>query len=145
MRATASKGSFRDFGTIEVAMVMRPTSVSPYGQADTLTVIGMQHYLLAQLFLVASDPKKPRICQLQKEVERETTVSGSRSMTVEAVLGGPDDKPQSRIDQRIQELVRHICGIGLGNEWTPPGMFTACMAIAACKSTCRYHLANKMN
>lgn len=36
--------------------------------------------------------------------------------------------------ERICELVRQICGIGLGNQWTPPGMFTACMAIAACRS-----------
>ncbi|KAK4230309.1 hypothetical protein QBC38DRAFT_452496 [Podospora fimiseda] len=32
---------------------------------------------------------------------------------------------------RVQELVRQICGIGLGNHSTAPSMFTACMAISA--------------
>lgn len=36
--------------------------------------------------------------------------------------------------EQIQPLVRKICGIGLGNQWTPPSVFTACMAISACKS-----------
>lgn len=30
-------------------------------------------------------------------------------------------------------MVRKIYGIGLGNQWTPPSVFTACMAISACK------------
>ncbi|KAK3360406.1 hypothetical protein B0T25DRAFT_565304 [Lasiosphaeria hispida] len=38
--------------------------------------------------------------------------------------------------ERIQSLVRRICGIGLGNQWTPPSMFTACMAIAAFAGEC---------
>lgn len=37
------------------------------------------------------------------------------------------------LQERIQTLVRRVCGIGLGNQWSPPGVFTACMAIAACK------------
>ncbi|KAK3680973.1 hypothetical protein B0T22DRAFT_523742 [Podospora appendiculata] len=61
-------------------------------------VIGMQHHLLAQLFLVGYD----------KAVGEDPTCQ-----------------------KRMQTLVRKICSIGLGNQWTPPGMFTACMAIAA--------------
>lgn len=34
----------------------------------------------------------------------------------------------------VQALVREICGIGLGNKSIAPSMFTACMAIAACKN-----------
>lgn len=30
-------------------------------------------------------------------------------------------------------VVRKVCGIGLCNQYTPPSMFTACMAIAACE------------
>lgn len=41
------------------------------------------------------------------------------------------------LQERVQVLVRKVCGIGLSNEWTPPAMFTACMAITACKSKTR--------
>ncbi|KAK3309229.1 uncharacterized protein B0T15DRAFT_134260 [Chaetomium strumarium] len=33
--------------------------------------------------------------------------------------------------ESIRKAVREICGIGCGNQWTPPGIFTACMAISA--------------
>ncbi|KAK0614565.1 hypothetical protein B0T14DRAFT_438032, partial [Immersiella caudata] len=62
-------------------------------------VIGMQHYLLAELYLARYDPREHHNMAAQKT--------------------------------HIQALVRRICGIGLGNQWTPPSMFTACMAIAA--------------
>ncbi|KAK3985753.1 hypothetical protein QBC44DRAFT_152938 [Cladorrhinum sp. PSN332] len=35
------------------------------------------------------------------------------------------------ITKRVQDLIRKICGIGLGNQSTAPSMFTACMAISA--------------
>ncbi|KAJ9143888.1 Arca-like protein [Pleurostoma richardsiae] len=69
-------------------------------------VIGVQHHILAELFLVSFDPKIPRI-------------------------GGQRREAAKRVNERIQNLVRRVCGIGLGNQWTPPSMFTACMAIAA--------------
>jgi len=37
------------------------------------------------------------------------------------------------VQERIQAVVRKVCGIGLSNEYTPPCMFTACMSIAACE------------
>ncbi|KAK4444626.1 hypothetical protein QBC34DRAFT_182707 [Podospora aff. communis PSN243] len=61
--------------------------------------IGMQHYLLAELYLARYDARE----RLDRTAQKT----------------------------HIQSLVRRICGIGLGNQWTPPSMFTACMAIAA--------------
>ncbi|KAL1906886.1 hypothetical protein Sste5344_007330 [Sporothrix stenoceras] len=69
-------------------------------------VTGIQHHILAQLFLVNFDPKIPR-------------------------MGGQRMEAAKTINNRVCELVRQICGIGLGNDWTPPAMFTACMAITA--------------
>ncbi|KAK3328605.1 hypothetical protein B0T19DRAFT_462233 [Cercophora scortea] len=69
-------------------------------------VIGMQHHLLAQLFLVGYDPRCENMGGALKAVGETST-------------------------KRMQALVRKICSIGLGNQWSPPGMFTACMAIAA--------------
>ncbi|ROV92478.1 hypothetical protein VSDG_06664 [Cytospora chrysosperma] len=68
--------------------------------------LGVQHHLLAELFLVSFDPKIPRI-------------------------GGQRKEAAKRTNERIQNIVRRVCGIGLCNQWTPPSMFTACMAIAA--------------
>ena len=33
----------------------------------------------------------------------------------------------------IKDNLRELCGIGMYNRSTPPGMFTACMGIALCK------------
>ncbi|KAK4160582.1 hypothetical protein QBC43DRAFT_292808 [Cladorrhinum sp. PSN259] len=57
--------------------------------------IGMQHALLAELFLECNHPRK------------------------------------ANNTKRVQDLVRQVCGIGLGNQRTAPSMFTACMAISA--------------
>jgi hypothetical protein len=37
-----------------------------------------------------------------------------------------------RKQERIKSNLRELCGIGLYNRWTPPGMFTASMGIAIC-------------
>jgi hypothetical protein len=34
--------------------------------------------------------------------------------------------------EQIKSNLRELCGIGLYNRWTPPGMFTASMGIAIC-------------
>jgi len=44
--------------------------------------------------------------------------------------------------ESVRKTVREICGIGSGNQWTPPGMFTACMAISACESALLVHGLN---
>lgn len=62
-------------------------------------VTGMQHFLLATIFLESNNPN--------------CVTSGNYP------------------EERVRELVREICGIGLGNQETAPSMFTACMAIAA--------------
>lgn len=49
------------------------------------------------------------------------------------VFGGPDMTRLMILQERIQSVVRKVCGIGLCNQYTPPSMFTACMAIAACE------------
>ncbi|KJR89525.1 ARCA-like protein [Sporothrix schenckii 1099-18] len=69
-------------------------------------VTGLQHHILAELFLVSFDPKIPRIGRQRLEAAKN-------------------------VNDRVCALVREVCGIGLGNQWTPPGMFTACMAITA--------------
>lgn len=69
-------------------------------------VIGIQHHILAELFLTRFDPKIPRI-------------------------GGQRKSATRRMTNHIQHLVRRLCGIGLYNEWSPPALFTACMGVAA--------------
>ncbi|KAK4174112.1 hypothetical protein QBC36DRAFT_46204 [Triangularia setosa] len=66
-------------------------------------VIGMQHFLLASAFLFSNEPRL-------------------KMASLEAL---------EALTQRVQALVREICGIGLGNKSIAPSMFTACMAIAA--------------
>lgn len=68
-------------------------------------VIGIQHHILAQLFLAQFDPTIPRV-----GTRRGAAVK--RSM------------------KRIEHLMRQLCGIGVSNQWTPPAMFTASMGIA---------------
>lgn len=94
-----------------------PTLYKERGPGDAFPVVwhlsswhvtGVQHHILAQLFLASFDPKIPRI-------------------------GGQRVEAAKTINNRVCELVRQICGIGLGNQWTPPAMFTACMAITACE------------
>ncbi|KAK9786706.1 hypothetical protein SCARD494_11010 [Seiridium cardinale] len=68
-------------------------------------VIGVQHHILAQLFLVQFDPSIPR-------------VGTKRSAAVKAIAN------------RVDRLMRQICGIGTCNQWTPPALFTASMGIA---------------
>ncbi|CAK7265188.1 hypothetical protein SEPCBS57363_001453 [Sporothrix epigloea] len=69
-------------------------------------VTGIQHHILAELFLVSFDPKTPRIGRQRLEAAEQ-------------------------VNSRVCELVRQTCGIGLSNQWSPPGLFTACMAITA--------------
>ncbi|KAK4120968.1 hypothetical protein N657DRAFT_578711, partial [Parathielavia appendiculata] len=67
-------------------------------------VIGVQHHRLAKLFLL------------------EHRIKSGNART-------PDETYE--VQSEIRKTVREICGIGRGNQWTPPGMFTACMTIAA--------------
>lgn len=70
-------------------------------------IIGVQHHKLAQILLCIFDPKIPRI-------------GGSRNVAVR------------NMEAQIKPTLRQLCGIGLYNRWTPPGMFTASMGIAIC-------------
>ncbi|KAK3947549.1 hypothetical protein QBC32DRAFT_81609 [Pseudoneurospora amorphoporcata] len=71
-------------------------------------VIGVQHHLLAKAYLI--------------RCREQFSATGTRHSTLVA---------KKKIEADIQRIVRALCGIGLGNQWTPPGMFTACMAISA--------------
>ncbi|KAK3402465.1 hypothetical protein B0T20DRAFT_446 [Sordaria brevicollis] len=71
-------------------------------------VIGVQHHLLAKAYLI--------------RLRQKLSASGTRHQSSLA---------KRRAEAEIQRIVRTLCGIGLGNQWTPPGMFTACMAISA--------------
>ncbi|KAI6086818.1 hypothetical protein F4821DRAFT_122372 [Hypoxylon rubiginosum] len=68
-------------------------------------VIGIQHHILAQLFLIQFDPSIPKVGTNRRAAVKQMT-------------------------HRIENLVRELCGIGVCNQWTPPAMFTACMGIA---------------
>ncbi|KAI0189968.1 hypothetical protein EV127DRAFT_481420 [Xylaria flabelliformis] len=68
-------------------------------------ILGIQHHLLAQLFLVQFDPSIPRVGTNRRAAMRIMT-------------------------QRIEVLMRKLCGLGISNQWTPPAMFTACIGIA---------------
>ncbi|KAH9213572.1 hypothetical protein DL95DRAFT_338963 [Leptodontidium sp. 2 PMI_412] len=70
-------------------------------------IIGIQHHKLAQILLSTFDPKIPRIGKGRHDAEH-------------AMLIG------------VKQNLRELCGIGLHNRSTPPGMFTACMGIAMC-------------
>lgn len=70
-------------------------------------IIGVQHHKLGQILLAIFDPKIPR-------------VGGSRSTAVKSM------------EEQIKQDLRELCGIGLYNRWTPPGIFTASMGIAIC-------------
>lgn len=71
-------------------------------------VIGVQHHKLAQILLSIFDPRIPK-------------VGGNRSIAVRAM------------EAEIKPNLLELCGIGLYNRWTPPGMFTASMGIAICE------------
>ncbi|PMD35790.1 hypothetical protein L207DRAFT_94577 [Hyaloscypha variabilis F] len=102
---------------------MKPSSFTPifYRDADTRKgevfpeiwyshachIIGVQHHKLGQILLAIFDPKIPR-------------VGGSRSTAIKAM------------EEQIKADLRELCGIGLYNRWTPPGIFTASMGIAIC-------------
>ncbi|KAI0873771.1 hypothetical protein GGS24DRAFT_376748 [Hypoxylon argillaceum] len=68
-------------------------------------ILGIQHHLLAQLFLVQFDPSIPRVGTNRRAAMMKMT-------------------------QRIEALMRELCGLGISNQWTPPAMFTACIGIA---------------
>ncbi|KAI1122668.1 hypothetical protein F5Y10DRAFT_286960 [Nemania abortiva] len=68
-------------------------------------ILGIQHHLLAQLFLVQFDPSIPRVGTNRRAAMLKMT-------------------------QRIEALMRELCGLGISNQWTPPAMFTACIGIA---------------
>ncbi|KAM7212094.1 hypothetical protein V8F06_012523, partial [Rhypophila decipiens] len=83
--------------------IYRETNEVPFPEIwynQSCHVIGTQHHLLAELFLTYHHPDLP-VVGPAAELAKES----------------------------IKSLVREICGIGLGNSWTPPSMFTACMAI----------------
>ncbi|KXJ95042.1 hypothetical protein Micbo1qcDRAFT_171474 [Microdochium bolleyi] len=97
----------------------RPVSFNPFFYKDRTAesvfpeiwhgsschVIGIQHHMLAQLFLTQFDPSIPQV-----GLNRRAAMV--------------------RAHNRIETLVRELCGIGLCNQWSPPAMFTACMGIA---------------
>lgn len=109
--------------------------------ADTLAslAIGIQHHLLAELFLVSFDPKIPRMGAQRKEAAKRINVSLMQCAAVWPYTSQvlrmirPISANAMQLQERIRSLVRRMCGIGLCNQWTPPSLFTACMAIAACK------------
>ncbi|KAH8646634.1 hypothetical protein BX600DRAFT_153733 [Xylariales sp. PMI_506] len=68
-------------------------------------ILGLQHHILAQLCLASFDPTIPRV-------------------------GPKRNAAVKRMTQRIHELMRQLCGIGVSNQWIPPGLFTASMGIS---------------
>ncbi|KAL3423508.1 arca-like protein [Phlyctema vagabunda] len=70
-------------------------------------IIGIQHFMLAQILLAIFNPNIPRI-------------GGSRNTALRSM------------EEEIKSRLRELCGIGMSNRWTPPGMFTASMGISLC-------------
>ncbi|KAL2142995.1 hypothetical protein VTI28DRAFT_454 [Corynascus sepedonium] len=66
-------------------------------------VIGVQHHRLAKLFLLDHRIRS----------------------------GNLSEAEEGNVKESIRATVREICGIGRGNSFTPPGLFTSCMAISA--------------
>ncbi|KAI0207008.1 hypothetical protein F4808DRAFT_466880 [Astrocystis sublimbata] len=85
--------------------VTRSGSFPEIWHGSSCHIVGIQHHLLAQLFLVQFDPSIPRVGTTRRAAMREMT-------------------------QRIETLMRKLCGLGISNQWTPPAMFTACIGIA---------------
>ncbi|TGJ78606.1 hypothetical protein E0Z10_g10159 [Xylaria hypoxylon] len=87
-------------------------------------ILGIQHHLLAQLFLVQFDPSIPRVGTNRR--------AAMQKMTVSHEYDGEFCHMQLLIKwkQRIEALMRELCGLGISNQWTPPAMFTACIGIA---------------
>jgi hypothetical protein len=94
--------------------------------------IGIQHHILAELFLARYDPKVPRIGANRRIAEEEMAVS-SPARCRRPLDRCIADRYCVPLKERIQKLTRCILGIGLGNQWAPPALFTACMAIAGCR------------
>ena len=101
-----------------------PFTVTGNCNVDQFLVIGIQHHLLAQIILAIFDPKLPR-------------VGGTRSTAIKAmeVLTLPSQfiKLANILQSEVMSNLRELCGIGLYNRWTPPGIFTASMGIALCE------------
>ena len=70
-------------------------------------VAGIQHVELARILLSVYDPHVPR-------------------------LGPGHVAALARLSATLQAIVKRLCGIAVGNRRTPPGLVTACMAIAMC-------------
>ncbi|KAK5628751.1 hypothetical protein RRF57_004466 [Xylaria bambusicola] len=99
----------------------RPPSFNPYfynngtgpgafpeiWHGSSCHILGIQHHILAQLFLIQFDPSIPRVGTKRR--------GAMRNMTAKL---------------RIETLMRELCGLGISNQWTPPAMFTACIGIA---------------
>ncbi|KAK4153637.1 hypothetical protein C8A00DRAFT_43455 [Chaetomidium leptoderma] len=67
-------------------------------------VIGVQHHRLAKLILL------------------DLRIKSGNPVTADE---------RCEVEENIRITMHEIIGTGRGNQWTPPGMFTACMAISA--------------
>jgi len=100
-------------------------------------VIGVQHHKLAQILLSIFDPRVPKVGGSRSVAIRSMEVCSRPNICVICHTSLIDSKAsvtnltikQAEIKLNLLEL----CGIGLYNRWTPPGMFTASMGIAICK------------
>jgi len=106
---------------------MYPLIVSAY---RTTLVIGVQHHKLGHILLAIFDPKIPRVGG-----SRSTVIKAMEVSTLHSAL--PWSCFSSLLKEQIKSDLRELCGIGLYNRWTPPGIFTASMGIAICKFLAR--------
>lgn len=87
-------------------------------------VIGIQHHVLARIMLAIFDPNLPRIGSSRSSAVRAMEVCILQAL-VDIYLC---------VQIQVESSLKSVCGIALSNRWTPPGMFTAAMAIAICES-----------
>ncbi|KUJ06789.1 uncharacterized protein LY89DRAFT_726203 [Mollisia scopiformis] len=109
-------------------------------------IIGVQHLKLAQILLCIFDPRIPRVGgsrsvavrnmevphQFITPLPRYFSLPFSMSFTVTQHSRCTSIIAHKRTQAQIKPTLRELCGIGLYNRWTPPGMFTASMGIALC-------------
>jgi len=68
--------------------------------------------LLAQILLLVHDPH----------------LASSRLSTAAM------DQKRRNMEEEARTLLKRMCGVALNNQWTRPGLFTACMGIGVCES-----------
>lgn len=125
---------FLRFGIVWLVIVCLFGDVQHFGDVLSLTmwvVIGVQHHKLAEILLCIFNPGIPKVGASRSIAVRSMEVRICYALSLVDVLFV--EKILKFNQEAIKLNLRSLCGIGLYNRWTPPGMFTASMGIAICE------------